>query len=146
MKSGQSVSGGVKWAAMWLGPVLFVGVSVLLWKYEGWVFMPLLVTRSVLRWMPVLGDLETVILINTSVLYFAVYFVFAIFWARIKLHLKNPFVAGAVLWLVNVLILFPMLGRGVLGYRLPQGWVAASLPLLVSHWIFARGLQLQQPR
>jgi|SRR5437867_5777977 len=131
---------------MWLGPVLFVGVSVFLWKYGGWVFMPLLVTRSIVRWMPLLGDLETVILINTSLLYFGVYFVFAIFWERIKLHLKNPFVAGAVLWLVNVFILFPMLGRGVLGYRLPQGWVAASLPLLVSHWIFARGLQFQQPR
>ena len=133
-------------AAMWLGPVLYVGVSVFLWKYAGWVFMPLLVTRSVLRWLPVLTDLETVILINTSLLYFSVYFVFAIFWARLKLHFRNPFIAGAALWLVNVLILFPMLGRGVLGYRLPQGWVAASLPLLVSHWIFARGLQFQQPR
>jgi len=131
---------------MWLGPVLYVGVSVFLWKYAGWVFMPLLVTRSVLRWLPVLTDLETVILINTSLLYFSVYFVFAIFWARLKLHFRNPFIAGAALWLVNVLILFPMLGRGVLGYRLPQGWVSASLPLLVTHWIFARGLQFQQKR
>ncbi|PYS55109.1 MAG: hypothetical protein DMG13_05520 [Acidobacteria bacterium] len=133
-------------AAMWLGPVLYVGVSVFLWKYAGWVFMPLLVTRSVLRWLPVLTDLETVILINTSLLYFSVYFVFAIFWARLKLHFRNPFIAGAALWLVNVLILFPMLGRGVLGYRLPQGWISASLPLLVTHWIFARGLQFQQKR
>jgi len=131
---------------MWLGPVLYVGVSVFLWKYAGWVFMPLLVTRSVLRWLPVLTDLETVILINTSLLYFSVYFVFAIFWARLKLHFRNPFIAGAALWLVNVLILFPMLGRGVLGYRLPQGWISASLPLLVTHWIFARGLQFQQKR
>src|SRR6266480_4088301 len=133
-------------AAMWLGPVLYVGVSVFLWKYAGWVFMPLLVTRSVLRWLPVLTDLEMVILINTSLLYFSVYFVFAIFWARLKLHFRNPFIAGAALWLVNVLILFPMLGRGVLGYRLPQGWVSASLPLLVTHWIFARGLQFQERR
>ena len=133
-------------AAMWLGPVLYVGVSVFLWKYAGWVFMPLLVTRAVLRWLPVLTDLETVILINTSLLYFSVYFVFAIFWARLKLHFRNPFIAGAALWLVNVLILFPMLGRGVLGYRLPQGWISASLPLLVTHWIFARGLQFQQKR
>ena len=75
---------------MWLGPVLFVGVSVFLWKYGGWVFMPLLVTRSILRWMPLLGDLETVILINASLLYFGMYFVFAIFWERIQPHLKNP--------------------------------------------------------
>ena len=133
-------------AAMWLGPVLYVAVSVFLWKYVGAVFLPLLVTGSVLRLLPVFTDLETVILINTSVLYFSVYFAFAIFWARVKLYLRNPFIAGGVLWLVNVLILFPMLGRGVLGYRLPQGWISASLPLLVAHLIFARGLQFQERR
>jgi hypothetical protein len=131
---------------MWLGPVLYVGVSVFLWRYVGAVFIPLLVTRSVLRLLPVLTDLETVIIINSSLLYFGMYFVFAVFWAQLKLYLRNPFVAGAVLWLVNILIVFPVLGRGVLGYRLPQGWVSASLPLLVSHWIFARGLQFQEKR
>jgi hypothetical protein len=48
--------------------------------------------------------------------------------------------------LVNVLLVFPLLGRGVLGYQLPQGWLSASFPLLVSHWMFARGLQFQDRR
>jgi hypothetical protein len=47
---------------------------------------------------------------------------------------------------VNVLLLLPVLGKGVLGYKMPQGWFAVSLPLLVSHWMFARGLQFQDRR
>jgi hypothetical protein len=39
--------------------------------------------------------------------------------------------------------LLPLIGRGVLGYKLPQGWMAVSFPLLLSHWIFARGLSYQ---
>ncbi len=73
--------------AMWLGPLLFVAVSIFLWKY-----------------------------------------------------------VGLALWLVNALIILPILGRGVLGYRLPQGWIAVSFPMLVSHWVFARGLQFQDRR
>src|SRR5262245_13229613 len=133
-------------AAMWLGPVLYVGVSIFLWKYVGAVFMPSLVTRWLLGWLPLLADMETVILVNSSLIYFAGYFVFAIFWSRLKLYFRNPFIAGVVLWAVNVLVFFPILGRGLLGYRLPQGWLSASLPLLLSHWLFARGLQFQERR
>jgi hypothetical protein len=50
------------------------------------------------------------------------------------------------LWLVNVILVLPLLGKGILGYRLPQGWIAVSFPLLVAHWTFARGLQFQQRR
>src|SRR5712664_4241542 len=100
---------------MWLGPVLYLSVSVFLWWYAGAVFMPLLVTRSVVRAVPLLEDLQLVVIIN----------------------------AGLVYWLANVLVVYPVLGRGVLGYMLPQGWMSASFPLLVSHWVFARGLQFQ---
>jgi hypothetical protein len=133
-------------ARMWMGPLLYIGVSIFLWKYVGAVFVPELMARSVFALMPALLDLESVVLINVSLIYFAVYFVFAMFWPRLKPHFQNPFVAGLALWLVNVLVLFPLLGRGLLGYRLPQGWISASFPLLVSHWMFARGLQFQQRR
>jgi hypothetical protein len=131
---------------MWLGPVLFLGMSVFLWKYIGAVFMPELLARAVFAMLPVLRDVETVVLINAGIIYFGAYFVFAIFWRSLKPYLLNPFLAGLALWLVNVLVVFPLLGRGVLGYQLPQGWIFASFPLVVSHWMFARGLQFQDRR
>src|SRR5437773_12553799 len=38
--------------AMWLGPLLFVAVSIFLWKYVGAVFMPELLARSVFQVVP----------------------------------------------------------------------------------------------
>jgi hypothetical protein len=131
---------------MWLGPVLFLGMSVFLWKYIGAVYMPELLARAVFVLLPVLKDVETVVLINAAILYFGAYFGFAVFWRSIKPYLRNPFLAGLTLWLVNVLVVFPLAGRGMLGYQLPQGWMSASFPLLVSHWMFARGLQFQDKR
>ena len=131
---------------MWLGPVLFLGLSVFLWKYVGAVFVPEALARMVFSVLPGLMDIEMVIFINAALLYFGAYFVFAIFWAQLKPYLQNAFLAGFVLWLVNVFVVYPLLGRGVLGYRFPQGWLSASLPLLVSHWMFARGLQFQDKR
>ena|SRR2546426_6965016 len=131
---------------MWLGPVLYLGVSIFLWRYAGAVFMPLLVTRWVLRSLPVLEDLQLVVMINAGMIYFGGYLVFAMFWQRLKPYFRSPFIGSFVLWLVNVLVVFPILGRGVLGYMLPQGWISASFPLLVSHWLFARGLQFQEKR
>jgi len=131
---------------MWLGPLLFTAVSVFLWKYVGAVFVPELLARSVFSMLPVLTDLETVVRINAALLYFGAYFTFAVFWPKVKLYLRNPFLAAITLWVVNIVVVFPILGRGILGYRLPQGWMAASLPLLLSHWMFARGLQFQDRR
>jgi hypothetical protein len=131
---------------MWLGPALFIGVSILLWKFLGAIFVPELMARAVFRLLPVLTDMEMVIIINSALIYFAAYFVFAIFWTRLKPYLKNPFLAGMLLWLVNVLVVLPVLGRGVMGYLLPQGWISVSFPLVVSHWMFARGLQLHDRR
>jgi hypothetical protein len=131
---------------MWLGPALFVVVSIVLWMFLGAIFVPELMARSLFRLLPVLTDMEMVIVINAALIYFAAYFVFAMFWPRLKPYLKNPFLAGMALWLVNVLVVLPILGRGVMGYRLPQGWISVSFPLIVSHWMFARGIQLQERR
>jgi hypothetical protein len=131
---------------MWLGPVLFIAVSVFLWRYIGAVFVPDLLARSVFRIAPALDEMGLVVLINAAILYFGAYFVFAVFWGKFRPYLRNPFLAGLALWLANVMLLLPILGRGVLGYRMPQGWMAVSFPLFVAHWIFARGLQFQQRR
>jgi hypothetical protein len=131
---------------MWMGPTLFIAVSILLWRYIGAVFVPEVLARWVFSILPALSELETVILINAAILYFGVYFMFAIFWGKIKPYFGNPFLAAIALWLVNILVLFPLVGRGMLGYKFPQGWMSASLPLLLSHWMFARGLQFQAKR
>jgi hypothetical protein len=131
---------------MWLGPALFATVSIFLWKYIGAVFVPQLLARAVFSFLPALADAEFVVLINASILYFGAYFIFAMFWKRLRPHFRNPFFAALALWLANVLLVMPALGKGILGYKMPQGWFAASLPLLVSHWMFARGLQFQDRR
>jgi hypothetical protein len=131
---------------MWLGPALFVTVSVILWKYLGAVFVPDLVARAIYRALPGLQSMDLFVLINAGVVYFGIYVIVAIFWKPLKSYLKNPFVAGLALWLVNLFIILPLLGRGIIGYRLPQGWLSVSLPLLLSHWMFARGLQFQDRR
>src|SRR5205823_9698906 len=88
-------------AAMWLGPVLFVAVSIFLWKYVGAVFIPELLARSVFQVVPGLASVELYVTINAALLYFGGYFVVAIFWRSLKPHPRNPFTAGLVLWLVN---------------------------------------------
>ena len=131
---------------MWLGPALFVTISVLLWKYLGAIFMPELLARAIYRFLPSLESVDRFVFINASLIYFGGYIVVALIWRRLKAYLKNPFLAGLGLWLVNLFILMPLLGRGILGYRMPQGWMSVALPLLLSHWMFARGLQFQDRR
>jgi hypothetical protein len=131
---------------MWLGPVLFIAISVFLWRYIGAVFVPELLARTAFRILPALEDMELVILVNAAIVYFGAYFLFAVFWRSFKRYFGSPFLGAAALWLVNVVCLFPVLGKGILGYRMPQGWLAASFPLFVAHWIFARGLQFQDRR
>ena len=131
---------------MWLGPLLFMGASLFFWLYIRAAFMPRLMTRSAVAFVPLLADVEMVVFINALLIYFGVYIVAGLFWRRLKRRFRNPFLLGLALWLINVFVLFPILGRGVLGYRLPQGWMAASLPLFVTHWLFARGLQYQESK
>jgi len=128
---------------MWMGPFLYIVSSIFLWQYLGSVYVPALLIRAVMRLVPIFQDLDTFVTVNVTVLYFGAYFLVAVFWPRLRNYFKSPFVAGAALWLIHVLVIFPVVGRGVLGYRLPQGWMSTSLPLLLSHWLFARGVQFQ---
>ena len=100
--------------AMWFGPLLFVAVSIFLWKYIGAVFMPELLARSIFRVAPGLASVELYITINAALLYFGGYFAVAIFWSSLKPYLRNPFAVGFMLWLVNILVVLPILGRGIL--------------------------------
>src|SRR3954468_16832034 len=115
---------------MWMGPALFIAVSILLWRYVGAVFVPDVLSRWALGLLPALAELKTVIPIYMAILYFGAYFAFAVLWAKIKPHVGNAFFAAIGLWLVNILFIFPLVGRGMLGYKFPQGWMSASLPLL----------------
>jgi len=128
---------------MWLGPMLFIVISVFLWKYVGAVFVPELIARTVFSIVPALSEMELVILINAAILYFGAYFAFAIFWGKLRPMFRSPFLAAMALWLANVVLIFPILGRGVFGYHMPQGWLSVSIPSLFAHWMFARGLQFQ---
>src|SRR3989442_12545798 len=102
-------------ALMWLGPVLFIVISVFFWKYVGAVFVPELLAHSVFAILPALIDVERVILINAAIVYFGAYFVFAVCWGKLRRYLLNPFLGGLVLWLVNVVLVFPVLVKGLLG-------------------------------
>ena len=126
-----------------MGPLLYVATSIFLWKYLGSVFIPSLLTRTIVSVFPPLADLQMLVTINTNAFYFGGYFLFGLYWPRLKSYFWNPFLAGIALWLANVFVLLPLIGRGVLGYKLPQGWMAVSFPLLLSHWLFARGLSYQ---
>src|ERR1051326_9032723 len=105
---------------MWLGPALFATVSIILWKYLGAVFVPDLLARAIYRAFPGLASMDLFILINAAVLYFGEYVLIAILWRPLKAYLRNPVFAGLALWLVNLFVILPFLGRGILGYRLPQ--------------------------
>src|SRR5437867_11165910 len=87
--------------AMWLGPLLFVAVSIFLWKYVGAVFMPELLVRSIFQFAPALASIELYITINAALLYFGGYFAVAIFWRSLKPYFRNPFTACLLLWLLN---------------------------------------------
>src|SRR2546422_9322891 len=122
---------------MWLGPVLYLSVSVFLWWYAGAVFMPFLLTRAVVQAVPLLEDLQLVVIINAGLIYFGGYLVFAMSWQWLKPYLRNAFIAGLGLWLGDGLGVYPLLGGGGLGYMLAQGWMSGRFPLPGSRWGFA---------
>src|SRR2546422_11657630 len=111
---------------MWLGPVLYLSVSVFLWWYAGAVFMPFLLTRAVVQAVPLLEDLQLVVIINAGLIYFGGYLVFAMSWQWVKPYLRNAFISGLVFWLGHVFGLFPILGGGGPGYMRASGWGLAE--------------------
>jgi hypothetical protein len=133
---------------MLAGPLVFLVVSVVLWRYGGAVLMPKQLSDRLFDLLPALGGsfIEYVVFYNFVLIYFGAYFAFAFYWARLKRFriLRHPFVAAFVLWCVNVFVIFPIAGRGIFGYKMPQGPFSASLFLFASHWVFGRMLERQE--
>jgi DMSO/TMAO reductase YedYZ molybdopterin-dependent catalytic subunit len=141
---------------MLVPPIVYLVVSIVLWQLAGAVFMPELLTNRLFEILPVawiewgvqwLGPLaKQLAFANVAILYFGAYAVFSFSWDRLRNVFGNTFMASFALWTANVLVLFPIAGKGVFGYKLPQGAFSASLFVFASHWIFARMLQFQTPR
>ncbi len=136
-------------------PIVFLITSVVLWQLANAVFMPELLANRLFELLPaafiergvqLLGPLaKQLAFANVTILYFGAYFVFSFLWERLRAIFGNVWIASLTLWGVNVLVLFPVAGKGVFGSQLPQGPFSASLFLFAAHWIFARMLQLQAP-
>ncbi len=137
-------------------PIIFLVVSIVLWQLAGAVFMPELLANRLFEILPasfiergvqLMGPLaKQLAFANVTILYFGAYFVFSFGWERIRRLFGNVWMGSFVLWVLNVLILFPLAGKGVFGSQLPQGPFSASLFLFASHWMYARMLQFQAPR
>ena len=137
-------------------PLVYLVVSIAFWQLANAVFVPELLANRLFELLPVsfiergvqlMGPLaKQLAFANVALVYFGAYFVFAIYWERLRRMFGSAFYAAFALWCCNVLILFPIAGKGVFGYKLPQGPFAASLFLFAAHWILARMLQIQTPR
>ena len=137
-------------------PIIFLVVSIVLWQWANAVFMPELLADRFLEIIPVsivdaglriLGPLaKQLVFFNFVLLYFGAYFLFAFYWDRLRRTFRNPFYAAFVLWCVNLFVIFPLAGRGVFGYKLPQGALSVNVFTLATHWVFARMMQRQKPR
>jgi hypothetical protein len=137
-------------------PLVYLVVSIVLWQLANAVFMPELLANQLFEILPVsfiergvqlLGPLaKQLAFANIALLYFGFYFAFSFNWEKLRRFFGHSFMGAFALWGGNVLILFPLAGKGVFGYKLPQGAFSASLFLFAAHWIFARMLQMQSPR
>jgi DMSO/TMAO reductase YedYZ molybdopterin-dependent catalytic subunit len=136
-------------------PIVFVVTSIVLWQLANAIFMPELLANRLFEILPasfiergvqLLGPLaKQLAFANVAILYFGLYFAFSLLWDRLRAAFGGVWLAAMTLWAANVLVLFPLSGQGLFGYRLSQGAFSASLFLFASHWIFARMLQLQAP-
>src|SRR4051812_947771 len=138
---------------MWVAPLIYFVVSLLLWKIGGGIFMPELLANRLFEIFPVsviefavqlLGPLaKELVFYGITIIYFGAYVLFARQWDRIRPYLGNAFYAGFALWGFHVLILIPLAGQGMFALRSPQGALTPSLMLFASHWMFSRSLQFR---
>jgi DMSO/TMAO reductase YedYZ molybdopterin-dependent catalytic subunit len=138
---------------MWVAPIIYFVVTVLLWQLGGGLFMPELLSNRMFEIFPVpfiefavqlLGPLaKQLAFYGVAIVYFGAYVLFTRYWDRIRPYLGNAFYAGFAIWGVHVLILIPLAGQSVFATKSPQGGVGPSLMLFASHWMFARSLQFR---
>ena len=77
-----------------MGPLLYVATSIFLWRYLGGVFIPALLTRTVISLVPPLADLQMLVTINTNAFYFGAYFRFWTLLAAAEIVLSKSFSCG----------------------------------------------------
>ena len=136
-------------------PLVYLVVSIMLWFLANAIFMPKLLANRLFEILPVsfiergvqlLGPLaKQLAFVNVAIVYFGAYFAFAFLWDRLKRTFGNAWIASLSLWGVNVLILFPLAGKGLFGSAMPQGVFSSCVFLFAAHWMFARLLQIQVP-
>src|SRR5438552_7045245 len=111
-------------------PIVFVVTSIVLWQLAGAVFMPELLANRLFEVLPasfiergvqLLGPLaKQLAFANVAIIYFGAYFLFVFCWERLRRVFGNAWVGGFTLWGLNVLILFPVAGKGPFCVQLPQ--------------------------
>jgi hypothetical protein len=131
---------------MWFPAVIYCLVSILLWYFAKAFFMPQVLTDLVFPVQDTDLLVYRVALANIAFVYFGAYWVFAANWKRLQPYLRNEFLGGVTLWAINVFIIFPLIGRGVFGYKLPQGALFPCLYLFGTHWMYARMLEMKNER
>ena len=131
---------------MWFPPLFYALVTVLLWWFARAFFVPQQVTNRIFPIQTTDPLLYQVALSNVAVFYFGAYWAFSAGWKRLRPYLKNEFVGGIALWAVNVLVILPLIGRGIFGYKLNQGALYPCMYLFATHWMYARMLQMSVDR
>src|SRR5512147_1477338 len=101
-------------------PLIYLVVSIMLWLLANAVFMPELLANRLFELLPVsviergvqlMGPLaKQLAFANVALVYFGAYFVFALYWERLRRAFGSAFYAAFALWGFNVLILFPIAG------------------------------------
>ena len=121
-------------------------MSILLWQLAHVFFMPQALTNRLFPAQATDPLLWKVALTNVGLVYFGAYWVFSANWKKLKPYLRNEFLGAIAVWGVNVLVIFPIMGRGILGYKLPQGAFGPCVALFATHWIFGRALSMNKWR
>ena len=106
---------------MWAPPLIYALVSVLLWKFAHVFFMPQAIANRIAPIQRTEPLVSQIVLANVALAYFGAYWAFSGNWHRLRPYLKSEFFGAFALWAVNVLLLFPLIGRGIFGYKLPEG-------------------------
>jgi hypothetical protein len=124
---------------MWVAPLIYFVVTIILWQLGNGLFLPDLLANRMFEIFPVpviefavqlLGPLaKELAFYGIAIVYFGAYVVFAYHWERIRPYLGNAFYAGFALWGVHVFLVIPAAGQGVLAYKSPQGGLTPSILL-----------------